>query len=101
VRRARASAAVAVWLGLAIGLSIRVSGTLYTFGCLVLPALAAKNLAREIRPLLVLAPAIALAAAALGFVLANHFDLPPAHAVVALLCAMLLLAWGLRRGRRR
>lgn len=34
----------AIWLGAAIGLSIRVSGMLYTFGCLVLPALAARNL---------------------------------------------------------
>jgi ABC-type Mn2+/Zn2+ transport system permease subunit len=97
VRRALASAVVAVWLGLAVGLSIRVSGTLYTFGCLVLPALVAKNVSREIRPLLARAPAIALASAAAGFVLANHYDLPPAHVVVALLCALLLASWVARR----
>ena len=66
-------------------LSIRVSGTLYTFGCLTLPALVAKNLAREIRPLLWLAPGIALLAAVAGFVLAHALDVPPAHATVALL----------------
>ena len=38
------TAALTVWLGLVVGLSLRVSGTLYTFGCLVLPALIAKNL---------------------------------------------------------
>ena len=36
------------WLGLAVGLAIRVSGMLYTFGCLVLPALIAKSLGREV-----------------------------------------------------
>jgi ABC-type Mn2+/Zn2+ transport system permease subunit len=46
------------------------------------------------------APATALVAATLGFVLANHYDLPPAHAVVALLCALLLLSWAARRLRR-
>lgn len=96
MRRRRWSVAVAIWLGLAVGLSIRVSGTLYTFGCLVLPALVAKNLAREIRPLLVLAPAIALGSAVSGFVLAHHFDTPPAHTTVALLCALLLASWAKR-----
>ena len=33
----------AVWLGLVIGLAMRVSGMLYTFGLLVLPALVAKT----------------------------------------------------------
>ena len=56
-------AALAIWLGLAVGLSIRVSGTLYTFGCLVLPALVAKHLVREVRALIWVAPAIAVAAA--------------------------------------
>jgi ABC-type Mn2+/Zn2+ transport system permease subunit len=78
---------------------MRVSGMLYTFGCLVLPALVAKNLSREIRPLLWLAPSVALAASLAGFVLAHHFDVPPAHATVALLSAALLAAWGARRLR--
>jgi ABC-type Mn2+/Zn2+ transport system permease subunit len=86
-------AALAVWLGLVVGLSIRVSGTLYTFGCLVLPALAAKHVVRDVRTLMVVAPLVALLAAVSGFVLANHADTPPAHATVALLCAFLALAW--------
>jgi ABC-type Mn2+/Zn2+ transport system permease subunit len=101
MRRRLWSAGVALWLGLAVGLAIRVSGTLYTFGCLVLPALIAKNLASEIRPLLVLAPLIGLGSAVAGFVWAHAFDTPPAHTTVALLCALLLTAWGLRRTRER
>lgn len=99
VRRRLWNAVIAVWLGLAVGLSIRVAGTLYSFGCLVLPALVAKNLSREIRPLAVRAPAVALAAAVAGFVLAHAWDTPPAHTTVSLLCGALLLSWGVRRAR--
>jgi ABC-type Mn2+/Zn2+ transport system permease subunit len=95
-------AGLAICLGLAVGLSIRVSGTLYTFGCLVLPALVAKHLVRDVRALMIVAPIVALIAAGIGFVLANHFDTPPAHATVALLCGFLALAWMLpHRGRPR
>jgi ABC-type Mn2+/Zn2+ transport system permease subunit len=100
MRRRVWDAAAAIWLGLAVGLSIRVSGTLYTFGCLVLPALVAKNLTREVRPLLVWAPVIAVASAVVGFVWAHHADTPPAHTTVALLCGLLLASWLLRRIRR-
>jgi ABC-type Mn2+/Zn2+ transport system permease subunit len=93
------NAAMAVGLGVAVGLSIRSGGTLYTFGCLVLPALIAKNLCREVRPMLVASPAIAVAAAFAGFLLANEFDLPPAHVTVTLLCSGLVLAWAARARR--
>ncbi len=91
------SAATSVWLGLAIGLSIRASGMLYTFGMLVLPALIAKNLCREVRPMFVVSPIVALAAASLGFVLANHYDFPPAQMTVALLGGLLLAIWIVNR----
>lgn len=87
---------VALWLGVAIGLSIHVSGLIYTFGCLVLPAIAARNLCREMRSMLWVAPLLAVAAAALAFVVANAWDLPPAHATVAVLCGLVALSW-LRR----
>lgn len=96
-RRRLWNAAVAVWLGLTVGLSIRVSGTLYTFGCLVLPALIAKHWLREIRPLLVVAPGISLVASIAGGIGAHHWDVPPAHATVALLCGGLLVSWALGR----
>lgn len=97
----RWNALLAIWLGIAVGLSIRVSGTLYTFGCLVLPALVGKHLVREVRQLLWLSPTIALCAALAGFVLANSLDTPPAHTTVALLCAALPFAWSVRRLRAR
>lgn len=84
----------------ALGLSIRVSEMLYTFGCLVLPPLAARSLAREMRGMLLLSPILALVASALGFVLANACDYPPAQTTVGLLCLALALAWLYRRGRR-
>jgi ABC-type Mn2+/Zn2+ transport system permease subunit len=89
-------ASVAIALGLATGLSIRSAGLLYTFGCLVLPALVAKNLCREIRTMFIMAPCVVLGSGLVGFILANHYDLPPAQMTVALLCVLLLIAWALR-----
>lgn len=88
--------AIALWLGIAIGLSIRVSGLIYTFGCLVLPTLVARNLCREVRAMLIVAPLVAAASTLVAFVIANHADIPPAHAAVALLCALVPLTWPLR-----
>jgi len=83
--------AIAIWLGLCIGLAIRVSGLLFTFGCLVLPALAARGLCREVRSQFLVAPALALVAGVAGFAVANHHDLPPAQVAVGMLCAIPLL----------
>jgi ABC-type Mn2+/Zn2+ transport system permease subunit len=92
---------ISVALGLAVGLSIHVAGVVYAFGCLVLPALIAKSLAREVRALFWMAPAVALGGAVAGFVLANHYDLPPAQATVGLLAAALAAAWAVRPWRAR
>ena len=94
------SVGTAIWLGAAIGLSIRVSGMLYTFGCLVLPALAARSLAREMRGMFLLSPIVALTASSAGFVIANAYDYPPAQTTVSLLCLVLAVAWLYRRVRR-
>jgi ABC-type Mn2+/Zn2+ transport system permease subunit len=95
------AASMAVWLGLAVGLSMRVSGLLYTFGSLVLPALVARNLCREVATIFFVAPGIALGTGTLGFVLANDYDYPPAQMTVALLSLLLLLVWGVKAWRRR
>jgi ABC-type Mn2+/Zn2+ transport system permease subunit len=55
-----------------------------------------------VRPMFVVAPLVAVGTATLGFVLANHYDDPPAQMTVALLCLLLSMAWvirGIRRGR--
>ncbi len=91
--------ATSAWLGLAIGLSIRSSGMLYTFGCLVLPALVAKNLCREVRYMFFVAPAVAMGIGFAGFVLANHHDYPPGQLTVTLFCLLLVVAWVSRRLR--
>lgn len=93
--------AITIWLGLAVGLSLRVSGMLYTFGCLVLPALIAKNLCREVRSLFLVAPLVALSTGAIGCVLADATDSPPAQMTVALLSLALVIAWLMRWLRRR
>ena len=93
------SVGLALWLGLVTGFSLYSAGMLFTFGGLVLPALLARALCREFAPVFVLAPLLALAAAFAGFVLANHFDLPPAQMTVALLSLALPVAWLFRRLR--
>lgn len=95
----RWSTGLALWLGLAVGCSIRSAGLLYTFGCLVLPALTAKALAREIRPLFILAPLLALGSAGTGFILAHHFDFPPAQATVGVQVSLLAVCWLIRRAK--
>ncbi len=97
----RWAAATAVWLGLAVGGSLHAAGLIYAFGCLVLPALVAKNLCRQVRSMFWAAPATALATAVAGFVLANHYDYPPGQLTVALLAALLPAAWGVRKLRSR
>ncbi len=90
----------AAWLGLAVGLSIRVSGTLYTFGCLVLPALIAKSLCREVRSMFLVAPCAAVLLAGAAFIAANHFDFPPAQLAIAFMAAGLPVGWVFKRLRR-
>ena len=91
---------IAVWLGTAVGLSIHSAGMIYTFGCLVLPAMIARSLCREIRPMFWMAPIVALVIAVMAFVIAHRVDLPPGQLTVALLCAAQLLGWLARRARQ-
>lgn len=97
----RWSAALALWMGLCLGLAMHVTGMLYGFGALVLPALIAQELCREVRAMVYVAPAVSLGGTAAAFVLANHYDLPPGQAAVAVLAAALAAAWAVRRVRPR
>lgn len=91
------SIGVTLWLGLAIGLSIRAAGVLYVFGCLILPPLVARNICHEVRPMFLVAPLVAVATGVGGSVLADYYDYPPAQVTVALLCFVLALVWRWRR----
>jgi len=93
--------AFAVVLGAALGLALQTAGMLYTFGCLVLPGLIAKQLSRRVGPMFLIAPAVALAAAIVGSVLANQLDYPPGPFVVVLLGALLAPGWAYRRYVKR
>jgi ABC-type Mn2+/Zn2+ transport system permease subunit len=92
--------AFCVVLGASSGLALRAAGLLYTFGFLVLPGLAARNLCRSAGAVFFAAPALALTAALAGFVAANHYDEPPAQVAVATLCGVVVLS-GLWAGIRR
>lgn len=89
----RWDAALSIWLGIVIGFSIHVSGVVYAFACLVLPALIAKNLGREIRTMFFLAPFVSFSTGLVAFVLANHYDFPPGQMATACLCFFLAVAW--------
>jgi ABC-type Mn2+/Zn2+ transport system permease subunit len=87
-------------LGLTVGLALRTAGMLYTFGCLVLPCLAARNLCRRSFPVLILGPILGLAASVSSFVLANHYDQPPGQMAVAVLCVLVAITSVLRKAGR-
>ncbi|MBX3027919.1 metal ABC transporter permease [bacterium] len=97
MRTAVWNTALAIWLGLVVGGAMRAAGLLYTFGSLVLPALAATALCRQTRPLFVVAPALALASGVVGFVLANHTDDPPGQMAVVVQAGLVAAAWAWRR----
>ena len=94
------NAAIAVWLGIAVGLSNRVAGAIFTFGCLVLPALAARSLCREVRAMFVVAPVLGLSSAVVAFVFAHGLDYPPGQTTAFVQCAILAGAWAVRFARR-
>ncbi|MCI0650812.1 MAG: metal ABC transporter permease [Planctomycetes bacterium] len=92
-------AGIAIGIGLLIGLALRVSGMTYTFACLVLPALIAKHMCREIRGVFLAAPPLALVASFLAFLLAHRYDAPPAQVTVVLLSLALAAVWLVRFAR--
>jgi len=93
MRRSRWEYGIALWLGLVCGLAIPVTGFLFVFGCLVLPAMIARNLCREIRRQLWVAPVIALLTTIVGFVIAHQQDWPPAPVVITVLAGLVPLTW--------
>jgi len=86
-----------VVLGIVVGLALRATGLLYTFGCLVLAPLAARSACREIGRMFCVAPLLAAASAVLGLTAAARHQLPPAQLIVLAQCALLPTAWTVRR----
>src|SRR5204863_460943 len=86
-----AGVALAMVLGVALGVSIASAGTLYSFGCLVLPALIARSWCRTLASMFLVAPAIALVATISAFIWANGHDLPPGQLAVAMLGGLLVI----------
>lgn len=82
-----------IWLGTVVGFSIHVAGVIYAFASLVLPALIAKNLSREVHTMFFLSPLVALTTGILSFMLANYYDYPPGQMATAVLCFSLVVAW--------
>lgn len=101
LRVARWNRLLAIWLGVTLAMTIHVAGTIYAFGCLVLPGLVARNLCRTVRGMLVAAPVVALASVVTAFVVANHYDWPPGQAAVALLAVELAATWTWRAATGR
>jgi len=95
------SIGIAIVLAVVVGLGIRIAGLLYVFGCLVLPALIAKQVCRTLSAMFIVAPLAAVATAVSGFVLAHGADLPPAHIAIALQAAVLACVWSARAVLRR
>ena len=79
----------ALLLGAALGLSLQTAGMLYTFACLVLPGLIAKQLSRRVGPMFLIAPVVALVASTIGFVVANDRNIPPGPLVVLILTLLM------------
>lgn len=94
--------AVGAFVGVAIGFSIQATGLAFTFGATVLPVLVARMLARSLRTVLWLAPAVGVAAFAGGFWFGDRADVPPGQAAVvvaALAAPIAALFRRLRPGR--
>jgi ABC-type Mn2+/Zn2+ transport system permease subunit len=83
--------------GLIIAFGVILAGPLLIFGFLVLPALAARPLAKRMSSFLVLSAVLGLVMAFWGFYSSVRLDLPLGPTDVTLGCCLIFLAYGLRR----
>jgi zinc/manganese transport system permease protein len=87
------SIGISCWLALVVGISLRAAGLLYVFGCLLLPVLIAKSIAREMRSMFWWASLIGSVCSALGFAFAHSWDIPPAQMTVVVMGALSIVCW--------
>ncbi len=83
--------------GLIIAIGVIMAGPLLIFGFLVLPALAAKPLAKRMSTYLLLSSLLGFAMAFMGFYSSVRLDLPLGPSDVALGCCLIFGAYGLGR----
>lgn len=80
------------WVGIIVGLAMKVTGLIYAFGCLILPGLIAIQFSKNLNQVVYFTPIIALSLSISGFVIANYYDYPPAQVTIALYSMGLVLA---------
>lgn len=89
-----------IWCALCVGMAIRMAGLLFTFGNLLLPTLAARQVVRDMRPLFWIAPLMAAGSTLAGAALAHTLDVPPAQMGVLLQGVLIAILWALGRLRQ-
>ncbi len=97
IRVARWNVALAIVSGFSVGLAVRSTGVLFTFGALALPVMIAKQLCGEVRSLFVLSPILAAILGFFGLWVSHRWNLPPGQAAAGLMCAALLVTHAARR----
>jgi len=88
VRSARWQWAMDLGIAVCVALAMRTTGMLYAFGCLVLPAMTARNFCHRARSMFWVSPVLATCTAVVAAVVAHGWDLPPSQAAVALMAAV-------------
>jgi ABC-type Mn2+/Zn2+ transport system permease subunit len=71
-----------VSIGFVISFSIRLTGVLFVFGSLIIPALAALTLTRKVKNIFVCSVIFAVAGNIAGFLFSFYFDVPTSPAIV-------------------
>jgi zinc transport system permease protein len=93
--------ALALGLGLVVGLSVKSAGMLFTFGCMAFPAMIGKQWCGQIKSLFWVSPLVAVVTAFFGLWVAYNFKSPPGLVIVAMLGGLALVAYVMRLGLDR
>ncbi len=80
-------------LGIAVPVAVRIVGDVFVFGFLVLPALSALLIARNVRGIFIVALGISALVPVIGFYCAFLFDLPAGPTIVATLFVFFVASW--------
>ena len=100
VNARRAFYVIVFLVAIVVAVSLRVTGGLLIYALMILPASAAFQWAYDIKKILLLAPALGLCSAFLGFLLSLGADLP-IGASIALSCSVVFFASILLSPKRR